>query len=139
MELINGSLRMNARRWAGRPLRKTCISRDGGNTWSRVEDVPEQADPGCMASILRYGDPLDGQKSRLLFIGPQSTDRDTGTLFLSEDEGSTWPIRRVLWPGSFAYSVLTVLNDGTIGCLFETDRADRTVFARIPPEWLPVR
>ncbi len=139
VELIDGSLRMNARRWAGRPLRKTCVSRDGGNTWSRVEDVPEQVDPGCMASILRYGDPLDGQKSRLLFIGPQGTDRNTGTLFLSEDEGSTWPIRRVLWPGSFAYSVLTVLNDGTIGCLFETDRADRMVFARIPPAWLPVK
>ncbi len=136
VELSDGSLRMNARRWAGRPFRKTCISRDGGETWSPVEDAVELMDPGCMAGILRYSDPLDGRDSALLFVGPQSSRRENGTLFMSRDEGRTWPVRRVLWPGSFAYSVLTVLKDGTIGCLFETDDHHRIVFARIPPEWL---
>jgi sialidase-1 len=45
-------------------------------------------------------------------------------------------VKRVLWPGSFAYSVLTVLPDGTIGCLFETDNTDRIVFARFTLAWL---
>ena len=89
-----------------------------------------------MAGIFRYSDPLDGRDSTLLFSGPQSTRRENGTLYLSRDEGRSWPVRRVLWPGSFAYSVLTALQDGTIGCLFETDDHNRIVFARIPPEWL---
>jgi len=42
----------------------------------------------------------------------------------------------VLYPGSFAYSVLTRLPDGTIGCLFETDGTDRMVFARFSLAWL---
>jgi sialidase-1 len=41
-----------------------------------------------------------------------------------------------LFPGSFAYSVLTALPDGTIGCLLETDNANRIVFARFTLEWL---
>jgi sialidase-1 len=136
VELADGSVRLNARRWAGKPVRKTSVSRDGGATWSSIEDAPELMDPSCMASIVRYSDPLDGAKSRLLFSGPQSTKRDTGTVFLSEDEGATWPVKRVLWPGSFAYSVLTALPDGTIGCLFETDNTDRIVFARFTLGWL---
>jgi len=136
VELADGSVRLNSRRWAGKPVRKTSLSRDGGATWSNIEDAPELMDPSCMASIVRYSDPLDGAKSRLLFSGPQSAKRDTGTVFLSENEGATWPVKRVLWPGSFAYSVLTVLPDGTIGCLFETDNTDRIVFARFTLAWL---
>ena len=45
-------------------------------------------------------------------------------------------MKKVLFPGSFAYSVLTALHDGTIGCLFETDDANRIVFARFTLDWL---
>ena len=57
-------------------------------------------------------------------------------MYLSSDEGKTWPVKKVLFPGSFAYSVLTALPDGTIGCLFETDDANRIVFARFTLDWL---
>ena len=62
--------------------------------------------------------------------------RSNGTVHLSRDDGATWPVRRVLWPGSFAYSVLTRLPDGTAGCLFEADNYKRIVFARFTMEWL---
>ena len=132
VELKDGSVRFNVRRWAGKAVRKTCVSRDGGVTWSAVEDAPELMDPGCQGSVLR----LPGRKSRILYSGPQSTKRENGVVFLSEDEGATWPVRRVLFPGSFAYSCLTALPDGSIGCLFETDGANRIVFARFTLEWL---
>jgi sialidase-1 len=136
VELKDGSLRFNVRRWAGKPVRKTCVSGDGGVTWSRVADAADLRDPGCMASVLRYTDPADGAKSRILFSGPQSDQRENGTVFVSYDEGTTWPVRRVLCAGRFAYSCLTKLPDGTIGCLYEADGTSRIVFARFTLDWL---
>ena len=90
-----------------------------------------------MGSVLRYTDPADGKnKSRILYSGPQSAQRENGTVFLSYDEGRTWPIRRVLCKDRFAYSCLTALPDGSIGCLYEADGANRIVFARFTLDWL---
>jgi len=136
VELADGSVLLNSRKWSGRALRKIATSRDGGETWSPIEEDPALRDPGCMASILRYSWPGAQGPSRLLFCGPESTRRDHGTVHLSLDEGKTWPVKKVLFAGSFAYSVLTALPDGTIGCLFETDNADRIVFARFTLDWL---
>lgn len=136
VELKDGSIRLNARRGGGTALRKTVVSNDGGATWSKVEDVQELIDPTCMASIVRYSFPGNGQKSLILFSGPQSTKRENGTVFLSDDEGATWPVKRVLWKDEFAYSVLTALDGGTIGCLFEADGMKRIVFARFALDWL---
>jgi sialidase-1 len=136
VELKDGSIRFNVRRWAGKPVRKTSVSDDGGTTWSKVEDVPELRDPSCMASVFRYTDPADGAKSRILFSGPQSDKRENGVVFLSYDEGKTWPVKRVLHKEGFAYSCLTALPDGTIGCLYEADGTSRIVFARFTLDWL---
>ena len=135
VELSDGSIRFSARRWAGKHMRKTCVSTDGGVTWSRIEDVPELRDPSCMASIFRYADPAQ-KTSCVLFSGPQSEKRENGTVFLSYDDGATWPVHRVLCPGSFGYSCLTELSDGTIGCLYEADGATRIVFAKFALDWL---
>jgi sialidase-1 len=132
VELGDGSIRFNVRRWAGKAVRKTCVSTDGGITWSKVEDVPELADPSCMASVVR----VDGPKACLLFSGPQSTKRENGTIFMSLDDGKTWPVKRVLCKESFAYSCLTVLPDGTIGCLYEAGGTSSVVFARFGLDWL---
>lgn len=136
VELADGSLRFNVRRWAGNAVRKTCVSSDGGVSWSAVEDAPELADPSCMASVLRYTDPADGVKSRILYSGPQSGGRDHGTISISYDEGKTWPTKRVLCDGLFAYSCLTALSDGTIGCLYEAEGTHKVVFARFTIDWL---
>jgi sialidase-1 len=136
VELADGAIRFNVRRWAGKAVRKTCMSRDGGATWSAVEDAPELVDPSCMASIYRLTYPVDGQRSRILFSGPQSNRRENGTLWLSYDEGQSWPVKRVLCEKSFAYSCLTSLPDGTIGCLYEAEGTRRIVFARFTLDWL---
>jgi sialidase-1 len=136
VETAEGGIRFNVRRWSGKALRKTCLSTDGGVTWSRVTDVAEQIDPGCMASILRYTDPKDGRKSRLVYSGPQSTRRENGTVFVSYDEGKTWPVKRVLIKDSFAYSCLVALPDGTLGCLYEADGTRKMVFACFTLDWL---
>jgi sialidase-1 len=139
VELSDGWVRLNSRQFAGAKVRKTSVSQDGGVTWSPVADVPELRDPSCNASILRYSFDDDAGKGRLLYSGPDAMNRSNGTIYLSRDDGATWPAKRVLWPGGFAYSVLTRLPDGTVGCLFETDNYARIVFARFPIEWLTAR
>ena len=136
VELSDGSVRLNSRQFAAAKVRKTAVSKDGGATWSRIEDAAELRDPSCMGSIFRLAFADDGTQSRILYSGPDSTKRENGTVRMSCDEGKTWPVSRVLFPGSFGYSVLTKLPDGTIGCLFETDGANRTIFARLTLEWL---
>ncbi|MCW5556743.1 MAG: exo-alpha-sialidase [Verrucomicrobiae bacterium] len=136
VELTDGSVRLNSRPFAARPVRKTAVSADGGRTWSPVADVPEQPDPSCNASILRYAFPTNGAPGILLFSGAYGTRRENGTLHLSRDDGATWPVHRSFWPGFFAYSVLVRLPDGFVGCLFEADDYRRIVFARIPSNWI---
>ena len=138
VELSDGSVRLNSRQFAGAKVRKTSVSKDGGLTWSPVEDVPALRDPSCNASILRYSFDDGAGKGRLLYSGPDSMKRDHGTIHLSLDDGATWPVRRLLWPGSFAYSVLTKLPDGTVGCLFEAENYSRILFAHFPIEWISV-
>jgi sialidase-1 len=61
------------------------------------------------------------------------------TIRMSEDEGETWPIWRVLHEGPAAYSCLAVLRDGTIGVLYERGQRgayERITFARLDLAWL---
>jgi sialidase-1 len=135
VELADGSVMMNARTGIG--CRRVAISTDGGATFSEM--LPEEAlpDPGCQASILRIGDPLDGLPSRILFANAGSaTERCNGTLRLSLDEGQTWPIAKTVYPEAFAYSCLAVLPDGAIGCLFERGRYKEIALARVSLDWL---
>ena len=136
VELSDGSVLLNSRKWAGRAVRKTAVSRDGGATWSSIAEDEALRDPGCQASIFRLSDMAARGRSRLLFSHPDSTKRENGTIRLSYDDGETWSVKKVLHPGSFGYSVLTALPDGIIGCLFEADNADRLVFARFTLDWL---
>ena len=112
-------------------------SDNDGRTWSPLLDEPTLIEPQCQGTILRYSDPLDGQVSRILFANPASQKRRAnGTVRLSLDEGKTWSVSRVLYPGGYAYSCLTVLPDRTIGCLFERDGYKHITFARFTLAWL---
>jgi len=137
VELADGNILLNARTEGGDRCRKMAVSGDGGESWSPLADVRELVDPKCMGSIIRYSDPLDGDRSRLLFSNAaDAKHRRNGTLRLSYDEGKTWNVSRVLEPGDFAYSCLTVLPGGSIGCLYEGDDYKRIILARVELSWL---
>ena len=135
VELADGRVMMNARTVCKRRL--VGISEDGGETFGEMVRDETLVEPTCQASILRYGDPLDSEPSSLLFSNPASVEaRDTGTIRVSYDEGQTWPVSRLLYAGPFAYSCLTRLADGNIGCLFERDDYQYITLARVSLEWL---
>jgi sialidase-1 len=138
-ELADGSVLLNARSAGGARCRKTAVSRDGGRSWSPLEDVPSLVEPECMGSILRYGED-GGSAGPLLYSGPASAvERANGSIWVSRDEGATWGGPRTICSGRFAYSCLATLPDGKVGCLYETGSSDpyeRIVLASFSPDWV---
>lgn len=58
----------------------------------------------------------------MLFSGPNSTEkRQKISIFLSRDNGKTWPVVKEVYPGASAYSDLTILDNNQIGLLYERD------------------
>lgn len=135
VELADGSLMLNIRSYRGHHRRLVTISKDGGETWSKLVEDDALIEPVCQASITRHR----GDKGGLLFSNPASQKRERMTVRLSQDEGKTWPVARLLHPGPAAYSCLAVLPNDDIGCLYERGdkRAYETItFARFSLDWL---
>lgn len=141
VELSGGRLLMNSRSVG----RITTISSDGGKTWSPLVDEPVLVGTGTAAGFIRY-DPIgEKDKGRLIFSHPAEPGRIKGVLYLSPDEGKTWPVKRTLREGRFSYSGLARLPEGDIGCLFDGvaepaefggKRRPAVLFARVPMAWL---
>jgi sialidase-1 len=139
VELSDGTLLQNMRSYHGEHRRAIGVSHDGGVSWSRTIRDEALIEPVCQASILRYSWPKGNESGRILFSNPSSTKREKMTVRLSEDEAATWPISKVLHRGPAAYSCLTVLPGGAIGCLYECGEKapyERIVLARFPVKWL---
>jgi sialidase-1 len=137
VELTDGSLLLNMRTGQGKDCRAGATSKDDGETWSELFDIPEMPDAGCQASLLRFTWPdLDGGKSRILYSKGTTPSRHVGTVHLSYDEAKTWPVTKVVCEGYFGYSCLTIIPDGTIGCLFETDGCRKIAYTKFSLEWL---
>lgn len=137
VQLGDGSLMLNMRSNRGRGKRGVSLSRDGGLTWSEPADDASLIEPVCQASLVRYGWDGAESKSRLLFSNPASTSgRHHLTVRLSEDEGKTWPVSKLLYEGSAAYSCLATLPHGKIGIVFERDNYRKITFASFSLDWL---
>jgi sialidase-1 len=115
------------------------LSGDGGQTWPDIRDVPELVEPSCMAALLRINELTAGAPSRIIYSGPFGRGRTNGTVHVSYDDGETWPVKKTIYPGRFAYSGLIALPEGILGCLFERgekDAYERITLARFSFDWL---
>jgi sialidase-1 len=141
VELADGTLLINMRNYdRSKTSRAIATSTDGGLIWSKVVHDPALVEPICQASFIRYSWAGPNSKSRLLFSNPASTSkRIEMTVRLSYDEGKTWPIAKLLYPGPSAYSCLAALPNGDIACLYEMGENhayQKIVFARFSIDWL---
>ncbi|MHC4442186.1 MAG: sialidase family protein [Planctomycetota bacterium] len=142
IERTDGSLMLNMRWWrkAQTQRRKIATSTDGGITWSKAACDQTLISPCCQASLIRYNPSDTKGRSMVLFSNPAHiTKRLKMTVRLSYDEGVTWPASKLLWKGPTAYSCLTVLRDGRIGCLYERGNKhpyEKITFAKFDLAWL---
>lgn len=136
VELENGDLLVSSRHaWN----RYYATSSDGGATWSARKTWSQLYEPGCNGDIIRLTSSTISNKSRLLHSIPNASSRQNVSVFLSTDEGKSWPIKKSICPKGSAYSSLTVLPDGTIGCYYEEDGLEggyQMRFVRFSLDWL---
>jgi len=121
-ELSDGTLYYNSRRHKstdGRNPRMRYIawSYDAGQTWEdlsvsdELPDGDQNRDYGLMAGLVRL--PIEGHDI-LLFSNIESPEgRHHGTVWASFDGGKTWPVKRLVEEGSFAYSSMAAGRKGT--------------------------
>jgi sialidase-1 len=141
VELAEGRLMLNMRNHPPKPanFRMVATSVDGGRTLTTAHPDETLIEPPAQASILRYSTARSQDRNRLLFSNPASARRERMAVRVSYDEGTTWPVMRVLHDGPAAYSSLVVLPDRSIGVLFE--RGERSAyetitFSRLTLGWL---
>ena len=119
VELNDGTILMSVRTGGNRLWTK---STDGGVTWGAKNSWSEIWGNACDADIVRYTSTKDGyDKNRILHTLPNASDRTNVTMWVSYDEGTTWPVKRSIAAGESAYSSVTILPDGTIGVYLEED------------------
>jgi hypothetical protein len=156
VELADGRIMMNAR---GAPPessgmsvagRTVAFSDDGGATWTRpipdTSGIPNYIETS--SGLLRISHPATdpNTKSRILFSFPNSlppegaragsAHRADGTVLLSYDEGRSWPVRKLLVPGSFGYSNMDILPDGTFLIVYENATGTAVSATRFTLGWL---
>lgn len=131
-ELSDGSLMLNMRDNRNRNDksetngRAVSVTDDLGKTWTvHSSDHGALPEPVCMASLISRQ--LDDGRHALFFSNPNSkTHRKNMTVRASLDDGQTWPAERqlLLDEAGGAYSSLVMVDDRTLGILYESSLAD---------------
>jgi len=146
-ELFDGRIYYNSRRHLStdglNPRRRHIAwSMDGGATWQdlsvsdELPDGDQNRDYGLMAGLVRL--PVKDHDI-LIFSNIDSAEgRQRGMVWASFDGGKTWPLKRLVTEGSFAYSSLDAGRPGTpsegwIYLLFESSGA---TMARFNLTWI---
>lgn len=109
--------------------RAVSVTHDLGKSWKKhSSDHGALPEPVCMASMIRHG-------ARLFFSNPHhKSQRSHQTIQMSLDDGKSWPKEHhvLLDEGrGKGYSSLVIVDDETIGILYESSRAN-LVFQKIP-------
>lgn len=135
VELSDGRVLQQMRSYHEKGLRAMAISDDGGESWGSVYLDQSLNTPVCQASILRYSWPeakAGRSANTILFSSPRGKARQQMTLWISRDDGQTWPEQKQVYSGGSGYSNLVVLADGHVGLLYEKDNYKTISFARLP-------
>jgi len=148
VELSDGRIYYNSRRhYSGdrfNPrMRHIAWSNDGGETWEDLsvsEELPDgdqSSDYGLMAGLVRL--PVEGHDILLYSNIESDSGRKNGVVWASFDGGETWPVKRVVEEGSFAYSSMAAgryntASEGQIYLFYEGEGGGK--IARFNLAWV---
>ena len=149
-ELADGRILMSMRHSSnGEYNRWYSISEDGGETWQPTPSVWDDfVTQPCNGDMIRYTSVSQGHdKNRLLhsmIYGDPPTltlnTRTDVTVYVSYNEGESWPVSKCIIPYRSGYSSLCVLPDGTIGLYVEEIYSGNSgysmVFYNFSLDWL---
>lgn len=129
-ELSDGSLMLNIRDNRNRKDksstngRAVSVTNDLGKSWKvHSSDHGSLPEPVCMASLISHK--LSNGRHALFFSNPNhKSKRKNMTVRMSLDDGKTWPKKIVLDEDGGAYSSLVMVDEQTLGILYESSRAD---------------
>jgi sialidase-1 len=121
-ELSDGRIYYNSRRHLStdglNPRRRHIAwSEDAGRTWrdlsvsDELPDGDQDRDYGLMAGLVRL--PVKGHDILIFSNIDSPKGRNRGTVWASFNGGRTWPVKRLVTEGSFAYSSLDAGRPGT--------------------------
>lgn len=145
VELSDGTLMLNSRDKNHSGKRIVALSHDAGETWTSEHFDPTLVDSRNNAQIIRAfpnAQPSDPRSKVLLFSNAQGAsweqwDRHNGTIWMSCDDGQTWPFKRIFREENTSYSTIAVQPDGQIGLLSEDNRHSLGIYYRhFPIGWV---
>ncbi len=152
VELPDGRVALHLRHATPTPRRAVAFSPDGATGWSRPQPVAGLPGPDTGAGLIRLpGHPREAHATLVSTPADSSGPADPSggrvglaprnlTVRLSADDGSTWPVARVLDTGMAGGSDLAVLPDGSLVCVHERGTAAGgmagIVCARFDLDWL---
>jgi sialidase-1 len=147
-ELNDGTLYYNSRRHHSTDglnprTRYIAHSHDGGQSWEDMRlsevlpDGDQNRDYGLMAGLVCL--PVEGHDILLFSNIESEAGRHHGTVWASFDGGNSWPVKKLVDRGAFAYSSLAAGRHGTpseglIYLLYEGEEGGR--MARFNLTWL---
>ncbi len=124
-ELSDGRVLLNVRSHIKSNRRLLMTSADGATNWTKPTAHEQLWEPICFGSSDNFIAPDD--KAALLFCNPHNLDTKDGepkpgqsrlrqnlSLYLSRDDGKTWPIVKTIEQVGSGYSDIAALPDGTI-------------------------
>jgi len=155
-QLADGRVMLNSRTESAPNRRVIVTSADGATKWSKPRFQEELVEPVCFGSLVRHGKTSARGPNRLLFVNPDNLlrggvpgepgkgrDRRNLTVQLSEDDGASWNVKRVIDPGYSGYADINVGPKGDIYVLYERGRDDpkpprigALTLVRFPLEWV---
>ena len=129
---------LNSRDIRSSGKRIIALSHDAGETWIEEHMDPNLIDSRNNAQIIRaFPNAMadDPRAKVLLFSNAQGSDynrwdRTHGTIWMSCDDGQTWPFKKVFREENTSYSTITVLPDGRIGLLSEDNNNSEGIYYR---------
>lgn len=101
------------------------VSEDHGATWGSRQNVSGISyTTSCQMNVITYSKKIDGRDAILLSAG--TNGRKNGKIFvgLVQDDGSiNWAYDYQVNTGTYQYSCMSELNDGTVALLYENGNA----------------